>query len=91
MYNMYDEEEDDETPTKEKVEENDKTREKMKLLKTKMENLTLTKKVIYLYFYILHYSVYHLISFNSVSYLLLLPANTRHWAYQIVYDSSVHW
>lgn len=44
MYNMYDEEEDDETPTKEKVEENDKTREKMKLLKTKMENLTLTKK-----------------------------------------------
>jgi len=55
MYNMYDEEEDDETPTKEKVEENDKTREKMKLLKTKMENLTLTKKVICMLLYVRKY------------------------------------
>jgi hypothetical protein len=54
MYNLYDEEEDEDGPTREKVEENDKTREKMKLLKSKMENLTLQKKVInYYLFYVI--------------------------------------
>ena len=42
---LDDEDDDEDGPTQEKVEENDKTREKMKLLKSKMEDLTLQKKV----------------------------------------------
>ena len=45
MYNLYDDDDDDEPTTKEVVEENVKTKEKMALLRNKMENLTLTKKV----------------------------------------------
>ncbi len=47
MYNLCDDEEDEDGVTmgKEKVEENDKTKEKMKIIRSKMENLTIGKKV----------------------------------------------
>ncbi|XP_077998980.1 AN1-type zinc finger protein 4-like [Glandiceps talaboti] len=45
MYNMYDEEEEEqETPSQEQIQENDITMNKMKLLRAKMESLSLTKK-----------------------------------------------
>lgn len=47
------EEDDDEEEggaAKDKVEENDKMREKMKQLRSKMENMTVTKKVCSIYF-----------------------------------------
>ena len=45
MYNLYDDEDDDEVPGKEIVAENDKMKEKMLQLRHKMENMTLQKKV----------------------------------------------
>ena len=45
MYNLYDDDDDDESSSKETNEENLKTKEKMQLLRSKMENLTITKKV----------------------------------------------
>ena len=47
MYNLCDEEEEEDggATSKDKVDENDKTKEKMKIIRTKMENLTLNKKV----------------------------------------------
>ncbi|XP_069123735.1 AN1-type zinc finger protein 4-like [Argopecten irradians] len=44
MYNFNDEEEEDDVPPKEKLEENEQLKEKMKQLRGKMEKLTLTKK-----------------------------------------------
>ncbi|XP_074647919.1 AN1-type zinc finger protein 4-like [Tubulanus polymorphus] len=44
VYNLYDEDDDDECPTKEKLEENDKLKEKMISLRSKMETLTIQKK-----------------------------------------------
>lgn len=43
MYNFNDEEDDDDAPPKEKVEENEQLKEKMKTLRGKMEKLTLKK------------------------------------------------
>ena len=44
--NQYEDEDDDDlTGTREKVEENDKTKEKMATLRTKMENMAINKKV----------------------------------------------
>lgn len=45
MYNFDDQEEEEEAPPKEKLEENEQLKEKMKQLRGKMEKLTLTKKV----------------------------------------------
>lgn len=45
MYNFNDEEEEDDTPPKEKVEENEQLKEKMKMLRGRMEKLTISKKV----------------------------------------------
>lgn len=45
MYNLYDDEEEEEPAAREVSEENVKTKEKMELLRSKMENLTVTKKV----------------------------------------------
>jgi hypothetical protein len=45
MYNLYDEDEEEEIPTKEKLEENDKMKEKLVSLRNKMETMTITKKV----------------------------------------------
>ena len=45
MYNLYDDEEEDVEGLREKLEENDKTRNKMKFLRSKMENMNITKKV----------------------------------------------
>jgi len=50
MYNMYDEEDDAEGPNKEKLEENRRTREKLSLLKDKMDNMSISKKVSGQYF-----------------------------------------
>lgn len=44
MYNLYDEGEESDG-SRDKGEENDKTKEKMKLLRMKMANLTIAKKV----------------------------------------------
>ncbi|XP_062598601.1 AN1-type zinc finger protein 4-like [Saccostrea cucullata] len=44
MYNFDDQEEEEEAPPKEKLEENEQLKEKMKQLRGKMEKLTLTKK-----------------------------------------------
>ncbi|XP_077865483.1 AN1-type zinc finger protein 4-like [Saccoglossus kowalevskii] len=45
MYNMYDEEEEDqEAPSQEQVQENDITMNKMRLLRERMESMSLTKK-----------------------------------------------
>ncbi len=45
MYNLGDEDDDDDGGVvgKGKVEENDKTKEKMKIIRTKMENLTINR------------------------------------------------
>ena len=45
MYNFNDEEEDDDGPTKEKVEENEQLKEKMKQIRLKMEKINISKKV----------------------------------------------
>ena len=45
MYNFNDEEEDDDGPTKEKVEENEQLKEKMKQIRLKMDKLNISKKV----------------------------------------------
>ena len=46
MYNLYDDDEpEDVEGLKEKLEDNDKTKGKMKLLRSKMENMVITKKV----------------------------------------------
>ena len=45
MYNLYDDEEDEDPAGKETVAENDKMREKMCQLRHKMENISLTRKV----------------------------------------------
>ena len=45
MYNFNDEEEDDDGPTKEKVEENEQLKEKMKQVRLKMDKLNISKKV----------------------------------------------
>ena len=45
MYNLYDDEEDDGLAGNENIEENTRMKEKMRLLRSKMENLTVTKKV----------------------------------------------
>ena len=45
MYNFNDEEEEEEAPPKEKMEENEQLKEKMKLLRGKMEQLHISKKV----------------------------------------------
>ena len=45
MYNFNDEEEDDDGPTKEKVEENEQLKEKMKQIRLKMEKINIGKKV----------------------------------------------
>ncbi|XP_064638407.1 AN1-type zinc finger protein 4-like [Lineus longissimus] len=44
MYNLYDEEDEEEIPTKEKLEENDKMKEKLVSLRNKMDSMTITKK-----------------------------------------------
>ena len=45
MYNVCEEEEEEKVPTQDQTEENDLTMGKMKLLRAKMENLTVGKKV----------------------------------------------
>ena len=45
MYNMADEEEEEQAPSNEQNQENDVTMNKMKLLREKMESLSVTKKV----------------------------------------------
>ena len=45
MYNLNEEEEEEEVPTKEKVEENDKMKEKLDQLRVNMEKMSLTRKV----------------------------------------------
>ncbi len=45
VYNLYDEEDDDNAAALDKNDENDKMKEKIKLLRSKMENMTVTKKV----------------------------------------------
>ena len=46
MYNLYDEDDtEDVEGLKEKLEDNDKTKGKMKLLRSKMENMIITRKV----------------------------------------------
>ena len=45
MYNLYDDDEEDVEGLKERIEDNDKTKGKMKLLRSKMENMIITKKV----------------------------------------------
>lgn len=45
MYNMYDEEEESEGASKEKTEENARIREKINLLKNRMDNMSVSKKV----------------------------------------------
>ena len=45
MYNLYDEEEEEAETPKEETAENEQTKEKMKLLRMKMESLTINKKV----------------------------------------------
>ena len=45
MYNLYDDEEEEGSGGNENLEENLRMKEKMRLLRTKMENLTVTKKV----------------------------------------------
>jgi hypothetical protein len=45
MYNFNDEEEEEDAPTKEKVEENEQLKEKMKQIRTKMDKLNISKKV----------------------------------------------
>lgn len=44
MYNFNDEEEEEDAPTKEKVEENEQLKEKMKQIRTKMDKLNISKK-----------------------------------------------
>ena len=45
MYNFNDDEEEEDTPTKEKVEENEQLKEKMKQIRLKMDKLNISKKV----------------------------------------------
>ena len=45
VYNLYDDEEEEGSAGNENLEENIRMKEKMRLLRTKMENLTVTKKV----------------------------------------------
>ena len=45
VYNLNEEEEEEEAPTKEKVEENDKMKEKLDQLRVNMEKMNITKKV----------------------------------------------
>ena len=45
MYNLYDDEEEEGSTGNENLEENTRMKEKMRLLRSKMENLTVTKKV----------------------------------------------
>ena len=45
MYNFNDEEEEEDGPTKEKAEENELLKEKMKQIRLKMEKLNISKKV----------------------------------------------
>ena len=45
VYNLNEEEEEEEVPTKEKVEENDKMKEKLDQLRVNMEKMSLTRKV----------------------------------------------
>ena len=51
MYNFNDEEEEDDGPTKEKAEENEQLKEKMKQVRLKMEKLNISKKVIFYFYY----------------------------------------
>lgn len=44
MYNFNDEEEEEDAPTKEKVEENEQLKEKMKQIRSKMDKLNISKK-----------------------------------------------
>ena len=48
MYNFNDDEEED-APSKEKVEENEQLREKMKLIRSKMDKLHISRKVSYVF------------------------------------------
>lgn len=45
MYNMYDEEEESEGASKEMTEENARIREKINSLRSKMDNMSVSKKV----------------------------------------------
>lgn len=45
MYNFNDEEEEDDSPSKEKMEENEQLKEKMKQVRLKMDKLNISKKV----------------------------------------------
>ena len=45
VYTLNEEEEEEEVPTKEKVEENDKMKEKLDQLRVNMEKMSLTRKV----------------------------------------------
>ena len=47
MCNFNEEEEEDDAPTKEKVEENEQMKEKMKQIRLKMDKLNISKKVWY--------------------------------------------
>ncbi len=45
VYNLFDEEDDDNVAALDKNDENDKMKEKIRLLRSKMENMTVAKKV----------------------------------------------
>jgi len=45
MYNFNDEEEDEDAPSREKLEENEQLKEKMKQIRLNMDKLNISKKV----------------------------------------------
>lgn len=51
MCNFNEEEEEEDAPTKEKVEENEQLKEKMKQIRLKMDKLSISKKVQKLFFF----------------------------------------